>query len=224
MKETMTIRKALAEKKLLDKKITKLFSTFNPTFISRPKEEYVGAFKVDELAEKIKADYQALNDLIKRREAINKAIFDSNAVAKITVPKFINLVIDNDATSKAATEEISIAVAINRKEYYKQLYTYLTKIKTEIAQTADVFRMTNIKNQQAAQAALEIRYKDKQNVPKDWSALLDAEIKNNAPEFNDPLDFKHKIDILIESIETYLSNIDVKLSSATEVNEITINY
>lgn len=224
-KETMTIRQALAERKLLDAKIEKAIRTFDPVKVYATLDKYINGIPIDEYEKSLPEKAQSINALIKRREAINKAIFDSNAVAKITVAKFIEFEsLNPEVKTKANTEEISIAIAINRKSYYKQMFTWLKALKQRIDLSVNTFTQATKQNREISQNILEQRFKDKQNVPKDWDTLLNNQIKLNEPVLSDPLNMKENVDKYIEAIEDYISTIDVKLSSATEVNKITINY
>lgn len=224
-KETMTIRQALAERKLLDAKIEKAIRTFDPVKVYATLDKYINGIPIDEYEKSLPEKAQSINALIKRREAINKAIFDSNAVAKITVAKFIEFEsLNPEVKTKTNTEEISIAIAINRKSYYKQMLTWLKALKQRIDMNVNSFTQATKQNREISQNILEQRFKDKQNVPKDWDALLNNQIKLNEPVLSDPLNMKENADKYIEAIEDYISTIDVKLSSATEVNKITINY
>ena len=220
--ETMTLRQALAEKKLLDNKIKKLSETLIPVEVYYTSEPYIKGLTPEQTEENIVASFQSLNDMIRRREAINLAILNQNATAVIEVPKFVTF--EKVADKEAETEFISLAAAINRKNYYKTLLDICKKIQKTASVRFSDFDAAYKKAKAFSQQVIDDRYKDKANAPKDINALIDVEFERNKPVMINPLDAANSSVKWIDAIETYLSNIDTKLSSATEVYSITINY
>lgn len=219
--ETLTIRKALAEKKLLDSKIKKLSENLELAFIYSSTEPYHNGLSINDAKNKIEREFQSINDLIKRREAINKAILDANAVNKITVKKFTGF----DSLEDNKTEEISLANAINRKNYYKEILLQITKNLEEktIKVYCDLDNSTK-KAREIARVIIENRYQDKTNMPKDLSELIESEFKRLEPKITGLNKSIERVQMWRDVIEDYIANIDVELSGATERFTVVIEY
>lgn len=83
--EKMTIHKALCELKTLDARITKSIGETEYVFANKHSNDKVNGMTVAAYCDEIKSGYQRVTDLIKRRDAIKRAVVLSNAVTKVTV-------------------------------------------------------------------------------------------------------------------------------------------
>lgn len=83
--ETMTIHKALSELKVLNSRIDKAISRCKFCVANKHFNEKIEGIDKKEYIDNMKASYDQVNDLIKRMEAIKKAVVLSNAETKITV-------------------------------------------------------------------------------------------------------------------------------------------
>lgn len=83
--EKMTIHKALCELKTLDARITKCIGETEYVFANKHSNDKVNGMTVAAYCDEIKSGYQRVTDLIKRRDAIKRAVVLSNAVTKVTV-------------------------------------------------------------------------------------------------------------------------------------------
>ena len=79
--------------------------------------------KKEEKEQHIISDFQKFNAWINRYNALCNALIDVNAKTMVKVPKFKSIdKILSDKEGKIEMEEISIAQAINRKDFYKNIY------------------------------------------------------------------------------------------------------
>lgn len=224
--EFMTIRQALAEKHLLDNKIKKLFSSIRPVATYFKSEPYVEGLSPAEYEEQIKSKFQSLNAMIRRREAINLAILKQNTIATIEVPVFVSFDKFEDSSNGIVVEKeyISLAAAINRKNYYKIILENLKSLQMKASREFKEFENRCTKARDFSNQTVNERYKDRSNAPKDMAALVQEEYERNKPVIIDPMSATVSIDKWIDNIETYLANIDTKLSSATESNSVEVVY
>jgi hypothetical protein len=83
--ETMNVHQALAELKMMDKRITA--ATREPEWVITNKHSNtkINGVEVKEFVDDIRVKYQKVLDLIRRRDAIKRAVVNSNAVTKVTV-------------------------------------------------------------------------------------------------------------------------------------------
>lgn len=84
-KETMTIHKALAELKLLDKRIQKAVMDTKYCACVKNSTTKVNGMTVEEFKENTKSSYQRILDMIRRRDAIKKAVAKSNATTTVEI-------------------------------------------------------------------------------------------------------------------------------------------
>ena len=83
--ETMTIHEALAELKMLDKRIGQKIEEGSFAVANRHTNNKIGGLTVEEYIAKASESYQSITDLIARRAAIRNALSLSNAQTKIEV-------------------------------------------------------------------------------------------------------------------------------------------
>lgn len=84
-KETMTVHEALAELKTLDKRIGKKIKDTLFVGCHRITQENVGVTPVKEFEAMNRDQYKSIDDLIKRRNALKRAVVLSNATTKVEV-------------------------------------------------------------------------------------------------------------------------------------------
>lgn len=220
--ETMTLREAISQKKLLDKQIDSLFESKFIAVINAD-TKIVNGLTVQEYKDKAKEDMQSLNDKIKRREAIANAILVANVENFVEVPKFSVL---EEIGANEITEKISFASAIARKNYYKgilgvkadRLQRYVDEcIRTHAKAVEDTnTRITDI---------VEHEYANVANASAKQRTERYDELKERFDVvYVDPADLTKKVSVMQNAIFEYMTKIDAKLGHATEITEITIEY
>lgn len=218
--ETMTLRKALGQKKLLDKQIKAMM---DEKFVTSESAQtaVINGLPLKAWKEEVKANYQSLNDKIRRREALAVAIMDANVNNFVELPRFITL--DEENTG---TEKVSFAGAIARKAYYMNELTYIVdKLRQKVTDATENFDFINdlcertIRERMAQEfgtvnnASAKSREERETTLRKQYEAV-----------FYDPADIVKKAKIAKERIENYLEEIDAILGNATEMTTITVMY
>lgn len=204
---TMSITKALAELKLLDKKINRAISGGLYAGYVVGKKVMTGYNSIQEIEDKAKADYQSVTDLIKRRNKIKSAIVLSNALTKVNI----------------GDKEFTVAEAIERKnsiEYEKQLLNKLKRTYSEIVSYVD---NVNEEVKERLDKHLETLYGKEGKVKAgENSELIKPFLEENEAKFIDPLDIKKKIEQLENEIDEFLSEVDYVLSTSNTLTTIEI--
>ena len=218
VKEIMTIRKALTQKKVLDNQIAELSST-KFVAVATSNRTVIDGLKQKDWVSDAKARFQSLNDKLKRREALANAIMQANATNTVSVKKFIGIDKQSDEV-----ENISFASAIARKKYLNDLLqTVVLDMQRAVLQ--------NSKEYQSA----ERHDKVTERLYQEFSAVTQAsgkvrqerekELRDQyAVELLDPNKLAENLMSFKEYIENYLADIDSILGHATEVTEITVEY
>lgn len=205
-KRIMTIHAALGEIKKLKQRIEK--GTRDAVFIGNMKKsaDTVNGYahSKEDFKTIVSANYQSLNDLIKEINKIKSAVTLSNATTKLTV----------------GTEVMTVAEAINRKEFIEFEKSLLRRMKS---QYENVIAITTRKNED-----VEDNLNDQVTalVGKDPKAkdnlvgFMEQYRNSNSWENVDPLNLKEKIDALEERIFNFETNVDVALSTSNAITTI----
>ena len=200
---TTSVTQALAELKLLDKRLKKGMESSNFGAVVSTKTRPVDADKNKRVAESF---YQSYTDLLARREAIKRAIVQSNAITKVTIG-------GNEYT---IAEAIELKNSISYKEdLLKSLRLALT---TARAQYERELADTNTRLDRLLASELG---KDVRTNPETITALTNSFRENNKVELHDPLNLAEKVVALESEIETFRTNVDWILSEANGKTQIT---
>lgn len=218
--ETMSLRKALGQKKLLDKQIKAMMSEKFVTSESA-QTAVIDGLPLNDWQDEVRANYQSLNDKIRRREALAVAIMDANVNNFVELPRFITL--DEENTG---TEKVSFAGAIARKAYYMNELSYIVnELRQKVTNATEQFDFINdlcertIRDRMAQEfgtvnnASAKSREERETTLRKQYEAV-----------FYDPADIVKKAKLAKERIENYLEEIDAILGNATEMTTITVTY
>ena len=210
--EKMTVHKALAELKIIGDRINSAISTGNYIRANKHSNEKVNGVSVDEFKKQIQASYDKANDLIRRRNAIKRAVVLSNATTRIKV--------END--------EYTVAEAIEMKnsgiEYKRSLMNTLNK------QYIEAIRITDKENGETLHQKAENYVIGLYGSKEGKTSVDEIEntkkqfVLNNTFELVDPIKVKDKIDTLEKEISEFESEIDAALSVSNAVTELTIEY
>ena len=211
-KETMTVHKALAELKIIGDRIENAIASGVYCKANKHSNEKINGVSIEEFKRQIQGSWDKVNDLIKRRNAIKKAVVKSNAVTKV----------------KVGDEEYTVAEAIEMKNsailYKKELLDTLNK------QYAEAIRIIEKENgetlQQKAENYVIGLYGSKESkTSADEIEKTKAQfIINNTFELVDPIKIKEKIDKLEKEISEFEAEIDSALSVSNAITEILIEY
>jgi hypothetical protein len=202
----MTITRALAELKLLDKRITK--ATEEVAFCSvgvlgsNPPTGYESNVKFNE---SVAARIQSVTDLIKQRKKIKDSIVLSNASTNVTV----------------ASVKMTVAEAIEQKnsvEYDKKL---LQVIKNRRTQVLAAIANENVKVRDRFNTQVASMMGSGENKT-NYAELEEAYMKKNSLTLVEPSNLESLIKNMEESIDKFESEVDYVLSESNTVTKIEV--
>jgi len=210
--EKITIHKALAELKIIGDRINNSISSSIFIKANKHSNEKINGVPINEFKSQIQGNWDKSNDLIKRRNAIKRAVVLSNATTKV----------------KVGIEEFTVAEAIEMKntgmQYKKELLNQLNR------QYIEAIRITEKENGETLQSKAEnyviglygskegkVNSEEIENTKKQF-------IVNNTFELVDPIKVREKIDNLEKEISEFETEIDSSLSVSNSLTEIEINY
>ena len=209
--EKMTIHEALSELKVLNSRINKEIRDASFLAVNKHSNIKINGKPIKEYEANVKAQYQKITDLIKRRTAIKKAVVRSNAITEITIGE----------------ETMTVAEAIEYKDVgIDFIESLLEKISTQYN-----LAMTSLKNNEEA---LEVKanahvvalYGNK-DTDIDSATIEDVKstyIKNNTLDFIDPIGAEKTMSELFDKIDTFRSKVDSALSVSNATTIIEISY
>jgi hypothetical protein len=205
----ITITRALAELKLLDKRINKEIGEFNPVGLMQARKNIIiGTNKTKEDFEKeAKAQYQSITDLIQRRANIKSSIVKSNS----------------DTNVKINGKSMSVAEAIERKNsisYEKSLQTQLNRVGVDCANKRESHN-TQLQSQ-VEQMLLNNYGKDRKANADEYEAIAKPFTEANELNFVDPLDYDKTNKSLYDDIEKFETEVDFVLSESNAKTKIDV--
>jgi hypothetical protein len=210
--ETMNVHQALAELKMMDKRIEA--ATREPEWVITNKHSNtkINGVDVEKHIEDIKSKYQKVLDLIRRRDAIKRAVVNSNAVTKVTV----------------AGKEYTVAEAIDRKnngvEYQKKLVLRMNHDYVMAKSNADRANGSDLERRADDHVRIMVGNSDMKGATAEAVRLRDEFIKAQTTDIIDPIDVLKEIEKLNEDINSFLMNVDAALSVSNALTVITVEY
>ena len=214
--EKMTVHRALAELKTMDDRIQSAINA--PTYVMAVKHsaEKINGMTIKEFQESIKSGYQKVIDLMKRRDAMKRAVVLSNATTKVQI----------------GDKEYTVAEAIELKnhgvEYKKMLKQRMTMHYNSARSELDRNSGEAIEKR-AEQYVLSVINAQ----PKDAKMAVDSEamkalrkdyITNNTYDLLDPLDVVKTIENLMDEINEFETEVDASLSVSNAITVIEFEY
>lgn len=208
--EKMTIHKALAELKVLDKRIVASVST-QFCVANKHSNDKISGITVSDWKDIVKANYQKVNDLIYRNEAIKRQVTLSNAITKV----------------KIGEDEYTVAEAIWMKNHgmdaYKLLLRTLQKQYGEAKVQCE--RENGESLEKRADEYVFGLFGSKEKAAGDEiENLRKTFIEAQQYEIVDPIKIADEIQYLEEKISSFESDVDAALSVSNATTEIEITY
>ena len=207
--ETMTIHEALSELKIIgdriDNAIHKEFVTIN-----KKNNKKVNGIPIDDVVTNIESRYQKVNDLIKRRNAIKRAVSISNAKTEVVI--------------SGVTYTVAEAIEMNNSgiQYQEQLMNELTR-QLSNCRTRLQMENDNVYKKAEEYAANSVGKKESSNA-KDFEDTRMSYIDTNCYDLVDPLKLTQEIEKLEEEIAAFKTKVDSALSISNATTTITITY
>lgn len=210
--EKMTVHKALAELKIIDDRIISAINEGTYCVANKHSNEKIKGIPVDEYKSVIQGYYDKATDLIKRRNAIKRAVVLSNAITKVSVNG----------------EEYTRAEAIEMKnhgvEFDERLLEMLNKQYNKAQ--AEILKQNGDDLEKRAEQYVIGIYGSKEGKTNtdDFEKTKKDFMTANSFELVDPIKILEKIDALEEKIASFKADVDAALSTSNAVTEIEIIY
>lgn len=209
--EKMTIHKALCELKILDSRINNAISSARFCLANKHSNEKVNGVTVEEYQETMKASYNKASDLIRRREAIKRAVVLSNAKTIV----------------KIGGKEYSVAEAIEMNNHGIDLKLQLKnamKKQYDSAMTAIISKNSVVDDKATEYVVGLFGQKESKTANEEYEKARKSYIEANTMELIDPVNILEKIEALEVEIADFTTEVDSALSVSNALTEITVEY
>lgn len=210
--ERMTIHKALAELKLLDNRITSTINNGTYCVANKHSNEKIKGVSVEEYKKVMQGDYDKATDLIKRRNAIKRAVVLSNATTKVKINDIEYTVAEAIEMKNHGVEFDEIMLQELQKQYLKAQAEILKQNGKELEERAEKYVVGAFGSKEG-----------KVNSDEYEKARMQF-IKANTYELVDPIKILDKINALEENINAFKAEVDAVLSVSNAITEIEISY
>lgn len=210
--ETMSVHKALAELKIVDDRINSAINGGTYCVATKHSNSKINGISIEDYTKVMQGYYDKATDLIRRRNAIKRAVVLSNATTKVTI----------NGT------EYTVAEAIEMKnhgvEFDERMLTVL-RIQYNKAQAEILKQNGDDLEKRAEQYVIGIYgSKDGKTNTDDFEKTKKDFINANQYELIDPIKILDRINDLEESIANFKAEVDSALSVSNAITEIEISY
>lgn len=209
--EKMNVHQALAELKMLDKRISAELRSEKWVIENKHSNTKIGGIPVADYVKNVEAHYQKVTALIDRAEAIKRAVVNSNAVTEVVI----------------GDKKYTVAEAIDMKnktiprliELRDDLVADYKRAKTN----ADYY---NDSLEARADKHVESMYgkSDMKGLSEDAKKAREDYIKSQTYELIDPINVRDEIEALTLRIDAFTVNVDAALSASNALTEIEVTY
>ena len=210
--EKMNVHQALAELKMLDKRIDAEIRVGNFVLPNKHSNVKVGGIDVKEYMADTKSRYQKIQDLITRRNAIKRAVVQSNAVTKVLI----------------GNVEYTVAEAIDMKnhgmEYLKSLRDKLSSEYRMAKAVADQANGSELSRRADDYIRTMVGNTDVKGMTEEVRKMREDFVKAQTTELLDPIGVLAEIQMMNDEIDAFLMNADACLSVSNATTEIEVTY
>lgn len=208
----MNVHQALAELKLLDKRIADALAGVTWVVPNEHVNTIIGGVKLADVVEGIKSQYKKVTDLIAYRDALKRAVVASNAVTKVTV----------------AGVEYTVAEAIDAKNHgMATLADLRDRMLRDYERAKNVAEIQN-GSRLEARAETYVKSMSGTTVTKDMTEdnrkMRDEFIEKHTTELVDPVGVLKVAGELDEKIAAFTAEVDAVLSTSNSLTEITVRW
>lgn len=214
--EKMTVHKALAELKNMDDRISKAIRSTTYVLAVKHSAEKINGVKVKDFKDQMQSGYQKVTDLIKRRDAMKRAVVLSNATTKVKIG-------DKDLTITEAIEAKNHGMEF-KSELLRVMSSAYTNAQNELARNGG--EALEKRAEQYVLAVIAAQPKDsKMSVDSDaMKTLRQTYIENNTYDLVDPMDIAKLMEALDAEINEFNAEVDAALSCSNALTVIEFEY
>jgi len=208
--EEMSVHKALAELKIIGDRIVSAIEGTAFVVANRHSSSKISGVSIAEFSNAMKNNYQSIKDLIRRRDALRRAVVLSNAVTTVIIG-------DNTYTVAEAIEMKNTGIKL------KQIL--LQSMKQQYDRCRGICTTENNALPRSADQYIIGMYQSKDTkLTEDMAKSREEYILNNTFELVEPIKVLEEIKKLEEEIALFTTEVDAALSVSNAVTIIKFSY
>lgn len=210
-KESMSIHKALSELKIIEDRINKAKLAITFATANKASNSKISGMSIEEFKKNMAARYQALNDIVSRRDAIKRAVLISNATTTVNIA-------GKDFTVAEAIDMHNCGIEI-KASIMNLMASQYNREKNKV----DVFNQNDL--QELADKHTTGMFSSKESANADAiKKTREDYIANNTLVLIDPIGADDEIARLEKYISDFKVEVDAALSVSNAVTNIEISY
>lgn len=213
--EKMTVHKALAELKVIDKRIFNAMEDIVFVLSCKNNTDKIEGVSVEDYKSSVKSGYQKVNDLINRRNAMKRAVVLSNASTMVSINGVEYTVAEAIDMKNHGMDIKKNLLARMQRDYNVATIDFSHNSGSALEDKANAYVVNILKSQGDSS--------DKTD-PKQIQALHDSYVENNKYIMIDPLYISKQIENLYNEITEFETEIDSCLSVSNAVTTIEFEY
>ena len=209
--EQMTIHKALSELKIIGDRIYNAIGETTFVVANRHSNSKIHGVEIKEFVKTMKTKHQSIEDLIKRRDALKRAVVSSNAITKVTVAGAEYTVAEAiEMKNTGISYKVDLISSI--REQYEDAINHCTRENNVLARKADEYIMGMYQS------------KDITKMSEDMQKARNEYITQNTYELVESIKILEEIKNLDDEIASFTSEVDSVLSVSNALTTITFSY
>jgi hypothetical protein len=209
--EQMTVHKALSELKIIGDRIDSAIEETIFVVANRHSNSKIHGVEIKEFVKTMKSKHQSIEDLIKRRDALKRAVVSSNAITKVTIAGVeftVAEAIEMKNTGISYKEELVSSM----REQYDDAIHFCTRENDSLAKKADEYIMGMYQS------------KDITKLSEDMQKTRNEYILQNTYELVESIKILEVIESMDLEIANFTSEVDSVLSVPNALTTINLSY
>lgn len=210
--EEMTVHKALVELKILDSRIDSEIGMATFVVPNKHSNTKIGGVSIEDFCKDATGQFKSIKTLINRRNAIKRAVTNSNATTIV----------------KIGDKEYTVAEAIDMKNIG---LTYISKLAQRLSSQLNRAKVVadDANGQKLTDAAMAMvsgvfQGKDTKNMDEDMKKVYNAYIEAHTTDLVDPIGAAKEVTDIQNYMDAFQSDVDSALSVSNATTTIVVDY
>lgn len=210
--EKMNVHQALVELKTLDKRISNALMSATWVVTNKHSNRKIDGVSIEDFEVNLKSEYQKVRDLMNRRDAIKRAVVNSNAVTTVEI----------------AGKTYTVAEAIDMKnhgiDHLRSLLNVLTRDYTRAKTLLERANGDELERRADEHVKNMFGNSDMKGATAEAKKAREEFIEAQTMELVDPIGIYKQITDIDEKINLFTTNVDSALSVSNALTIIEIEY
>jgi len=209
--EQMTVHKALSELKIIGSRIDNAIEETSFVVANRHSNSKINGVDIKEFVKNMKAKHQSAEDLIKRRDALKRAVVLSNATTKVNIAG-AEFTVAEAIEMKNTGISYKEGLLLGMREQYDDAINHCARENEILPRKADEYIMGMYQS------------KDITKMSDDMQKARNEYIAQNTYELVESIKILDEIEKLGEEIANFTSEVDSVLSVSNALTTISFSY